>query len=291
MSKMQYAIITNPASGRMTVDRKRSFLTQAAEILDAEIHGLDTVSAKDFAQRAQALANQCDVLVVAGGDGTLSDVINSIDTASTPIAYLPSGTGNAMRYALEYRGGLADIAMRIRDGKIREYDLVSCDERRRAFMASVGIEGSVLRLREQYVSQGGIGFKTYFKAVLNAYFKEYQRASASITVDGKTCDVKNLLSLMVVKQPFYGFGMKVVPKARFRDGRLHILSINSGLFKSAVGGITAFTIGNQIGRYRTGQRLSVSLDRPLILQIDGNDGWEADRFQFSVIPNGLKIKC
>jgi len=291
MSKMQYAIITNPVSGGMTVDRKRTFLTQAAEILGAEIHGLDTVSAKDFAQCAQALVNQCDVLVVAGGDGTLSDVINSIDTASTPIAYLPSGTGNAMRYALEYRGGLADIAMRIRDGKIREYDLVSCDERRRAFMASVGIEGSVLRLREQYVSQGGIGLKTYFRAVMNAYFKKYKRASASITVDGKTCDGKNLLSLMVVKQPFYGFGMKVVPKARFSDGRLHILSINSGLFTSAVGGITAFSIGNKIGRYRTGQQLSVSLDRPLILQIDGNDGWVADRFQFSVLPNGLKIKC
>jgi diacylglycerol kinase (ATP) len=291
MSKMKYAIITNPASGKMTVDRKRSFLTQAAEILDAEIHGFDTASAKDFVQCARALIDQCDVLVVAGGDGTLSDIINSIDTASTPIAYLPLGTGNAMRHALEYRGGLADIAMRIKDGEIREYDLVSCDERSRAFMASVGIEGSVLRLREQYVSQGGLGFKTYFRAVLNAYFKEYQRTAATITVDGKTCDVKNLLSLMVVKQPFYGFGMKVVPKARFSDRQLHILSINSGLFKSAVGGITAFTIGNKIGRYCTGQRLSVSLDRPLILQIDGNEGWEADRFQFSVLPNGLKIKC
>ena len=227
MSKMQYAIITNPASGKMTVDQKRSALTRVAEILDAEIHGLDTISATDFAQCAQALINRCDVLVVAGGDGTFSDIINSIDTAGTPIAYLPLGTGNAMRYALEYRGDMADIAMRIRDGEIREYDLVSCDERRRAFMASVGVEGSVIRLRDQYVSQGGIGFKTYFRAVFNAYFKEYQRAGASITVDGKIYDVKNLLSLMVVKQPFYGFGMKVVPKARFNDRQLHILSINS----------------------------------------------------------------
>jgi diacylglycerol kinase (ATP) len=291
MSKMRYAIITNPASGKMTIDQKRAILKQAAEILDAEIHGLDTLSAKDFAQCARALVNQCDVLVVAGGDGTLSDIINSVETARTPIAYLPLGTGNAMRYALEYRGGLADIAMRIRDGEIREYDLVSCDERRRAFMASVGIEGSVIRRRDQYVSQGAIGFKTYFRAVLKAYFKEYQRTAARITVDGKIYDVKNLLSLMVVKQPFYGFGMMVVPKARFSDRQLHILSINSGLFKTAIGGITAFTIGNKIGRYRTGQQLSVSLDRPLVLQIDGNEGWEADRFQFRVLPNGLKIKC
>ena len=144
---MRYAIITNPASGKMTVDQKRSVLAKAAEVLDAEIHGLDTIKASDLAKCAQHLAISCDVLVTAGGDGTLSDIINSIDTATTPVAYLPLGTGNAMMHALKYKGSLADIAMRIRDGVVREYDLINCDEKRRAFMASMGIEGTVIRLR------------------------------------------------------------------------------------------------------------------------------------------------
>jgi diacylglycerol kinase family enzyme len=37
-----------------------------------------------------------EVIVVAGGDGTFSDVINAIDTSRTPVAYLPLGSGNAM---------------------------------------------------------------------------------------------------------------------------------------------------------------------------------------------------
>ena len=52
-----------------------------------------------------------------------------------------------MMHALKYKGSLADIAMRIRDGVVREYDLINCDEKRRAFMASMGIEGTVIRLR------------------------------------------------------------------------------------------------------------------------------------------------
>jgi diacylglycerol kinase family enzyme len=288
---MHYAIITNPVSGKMTVDQKRAVLAKAAEILDAEIYGLDAITADDFGQCARELATHYDVLVTAGGDGTFSDIINSIDTAQTPISYLPLGTGNAMRYALEYKGSLADIAMRIRDAKIQKYDLINCDEKKRAFMASIGIEGTLIRLRNQYLTQGATGFKTYLCAAFNAYFREYKRANATITVDDATFEAKNLLSLMVVKQPYYGFRMNVVPMARFDDRKLHILYISSGLFKCAIGGATAFTIGNRIGEYRTGQKLAVQLERPLILQIDGNNAWDADNFSFTVMPNALKIKC
>jgi len=288
---MRYAIIANPASGTMTVDQKRATLENAAKILAAEIHGLDTTTAEEFSQCAQDLIPRCDVLVAAGGDGTLSDIINAVDTAEAPIAYLPLGTGNAMAHALKYRGKLVDIATRIRNGKIHEYDLINCDEKRRAFTASVGIESTVLRLRNQYVAQGATGFKTYVKATIDSYLKEYKRPNAKLLIDGAMYEVKNLLSLMVVKHPFYGFGMNVVPKARFHDRQLHIVWINSGLLQSAVGVITAFTIGNRTGQYRTGRQLTVTLDRPLVFQNDGNEGWVSDAFSFTVLPSAVKIKC
>jgi len=287
---MRHAIITNPVSGKMTVDQKRTVLANASKILDAKIYGLDIIATDDLGLCARELATYYDVLVTAGGDGTFSDIINSIDTAHTTIAYLPLGTGNAMRYALRYKGSLADIAMRIRDGKIYEYDLINCDEKKRAFMVSIGIEGALIRLRNQYLAQGATGFKTYLRAAFNTYFREYKRVIATITVDNATFNAENLLSLMVVKQPYYGFRMNVVPEARFDDRKLHILCINSGLFKCAIGTITAFTIGNRIGEYCTGQKISVQLERPLILQIDGNYAWKSDAFSFTVMPNALKIK-
>lgn len=287
---MRYAIITNPASGRMTVDRKRSELAKAAQILDAQIHGLDTGSAWELVQCAQELAARYDILVAAGGDGTFSDIINAIDPAQTPVAYLPLGTGNAMRYALKYKGDLIDIAMRIRDGRIHNYDLINCDDKKRAFTVSVGIEGTVIRLRDRYVAQGAVGLKPYLKAVLRSYLKEYKHTDARITIDGEVFEMKKLLSLMIVKHPYYGYGMNVVPGARFDDGRLHICCLDSGAFKSLIGGITAFTIGNRIGQYYTGSRLTVKLDRPLALQYNGNSGWEADAFTFTVLPKALKIK-
>jgi diacylglycerol kinase family enzyme len=290
INEMRYAIITNPASGNMTADMKLSILAEAAAILDAEIYGLDTVSADDLSQCAQELINHCDVLVVAGGDGTLSDIINAIDTARVPVAYLPLGTANAMQYALNYKGNLADISMRIKEGGIHRYDLIDCDGKRRAFMTSVGIEGTVAQLRNQYVAQGATGIKTYIKSVIHAYFKTYKRAAATITVDGTNFEVKNLLSLMVVKQPYYGFGLIVMPEARFDDQQLHIRWVNSGLFKCMVGAAASLTIGNRTGHYCPGERVTIKLEHPLFNQIDGNEGWSADVFHFGVLPKALKIK-
>jgi diacylglycerol kinase (ATP) len=285
------AIMTNPVSGGMAADQKRSALARAAEILKADIHGLDTASAEDFSNCARDLASRCQVLVVAGGDGTLSDIINALDTSKTPIGFLPLGTGNAMRHGLKYKGDLADIARRIRDGKIHQFDLISCDEKRRAFIASVGIEGKIIHLWQQARDRGSSGFKGYFLATLRSYFKEYKRANGMIDLDGKKFEAKNLLSLMIMKQPYFGFGMKVMPKARFEDGQLHIRCINSGLLKTSFGILTAFTLGNVIGQYLTGHELTLKLDRPLVLQCDGNEGWEADSFSFKILPKALKIKC
>jgi diacylglycerol kinase family enzyme len=288
---MRYAIIANPASGKMSANEKRFILAEAAKVLDAEIHGMDTTTIDEFNRCAKEVVTGCDILVAAGGDGTFSDVINAIDTTKTPIAYLPLGTGNAMGYALHYKKDLTDIAIRIRDGKIREYDLINCDNRVRAFTVSIGIEGDVVRIRGQYVSWGGFGLKSYVKAVVVSYFRTYNRAEANIIVDGNLIRMKNLLSLMIVKQPYYGFGMKVVPKARFDDRKLHLVAINAGLCGAVIGAISAFTIGNRIGQYRGGLKVDVSLDRVLTMQYDGNEGWESERFSFSILPGALKIKC
>jgi diacylglycerol kinase family enzyme len=288
---MRFAILTNPVSGGMSPDQKRSALAEAAEILDAEIYGLDTRSAEEFRQCAEHLAGRCDVLVAAGGDGTFSDLINAVDTRHLAVGFLPLGTGNAMGHALKYKGDLSRVAHRLKQGKIHRYDLIDCDGKKRAFTTSVGIEGTIIRLWQNYRARGGGGFKTYFTAFIDAYFRRYKRANAVIQLDGENFEIKHLLSLMIVKQPYYGFGMKVVPNARFDDRQLHSLCVNSGLFMTLLGSLAAFTVGNPIGRYRTGKALTVHLDRPLMLQADGNYGWEADSFSFKILPGALKLKC
>lgn len=266
-------------------------LAEAGRILQAGVHGLDTTSREEFTACAKELAGKCDVLVVAGGDGSLSDIINTIGIQKSPIAYIPLGSGNAMGHALNLRGGIAEVAMRIKEGRIREFDLIQCDERRLAYMASIGLEGAVIKQRDAYKAKGASGFMAYLAAFLTVYFIRYQGVAARIHVDGELIETHSLLSLMITKQPYYGYGLKVMPGAKLDDRRLHVRVLHTGWVASLVGGASSLTVGNRAGLYRMGERVSVALQRPLLMQADGDVAWGAKEFHFKVLPGALRIKA
>ena len=274
----------------MPLESRQSQLRRAAAILHAEIFGLDTGSAEELVQCAREQVERCDVLIVAGGDGTFSQIINVVDLSETILAFMPFGTGNALTHALNYRGGISEIAHRISNGRIYRCDLVNCDEKRKAFMVSLGIDGTVIQIYEQYRRMGYRGLEAHLRAGLKAFFGEFQPTGGSISMDGRRWREEKLYSLAVVKQPFFGMGLKVAPKARWSDGRLHSVAMGSGWPGLLAGLITGFTVGNRAGQYRSGKHLAVQLDSPLILQVDGESGWTSDRFSFTVLPGAMQLK-
>jgi diacylglycerol kinase (ATP) len=288
---MRYAIITNPASGRFSVAQKSRLLANAARILNAEVIGLDIKTREDFAARAIEVASSVDILVVAGGDGSISDVINAIDTERTPISYLPMGSGNALAHGLGWPAKISRAAMRIKEAKIRDLDLIDCSGIKRALIASVGIDGTVLKLRDRYVARGVRGFPAYFRAFLKGYFSQRKQEGVEMEIDGVRHRMNDLLSLMIAKHPYYGYGMKLLPRARLDDGKLHVLYTTGGLTRLTCIVMLAFTVGNRFGRFFRGEELVVRAERPLALQTDGDLAWEADLFTFRVLPKALRIKC
>ena len=289
-STLRYCILANPASGALPMDKRQRLLNAAAVVLQAGVYGLDTDSGAELVQCALACSDQCDVLVVAGGDGTFSLILNAIDLSSTILAFLPLGTGNALSYALSYRGGLPAIADRIRKGTIHDCDLINCDGQKKAFMASLGIDGRIIRRYDSLRSHGYGGLMAHFAAAFRVFFREYHPADGTVVLDNKFKRVRRLLSLMIVKQPYFGMGLKVVPRARWDDNKLHIMAVPAGIHMALAALTTGFTIGNQIGHYACGNDLKVRLNQPLTLQIDGELGWSSDCFEFNVLPRAMRLK-
>jgi diacylglycerol kinase family enzyme len=274
----------------LTIDEKRKRLSPAAKVLEAGIHGLETRSREEFIEAARRLSRECDVLVAAGGDGTFSEAVNAVDLEKTVLAYFPLGTGNALRHTFAYKGGLEDVAQRIQGAPVRRYDLIDCDGKRRAFLASVGIEGAALRISDGYRAQGRTGSWLYFKATIQALLWKYKAPRARISIDGEPLEHRALLSLVVLKQPYYGLGFKLAPEARFDDGRLHALAVGRNI-RSIAGFLGHMTFRARTRVHRSAREVSVSLDRPLHLQYDGTLGWEGEDFRFSVLQGALQVKC
>ena len=283
----QFAIIANPASGSLLPDEKRAILKAAANVLNAKVFGLDCQTVEAFRSLARDVAREHAVLVVAGGDGSFSEIINVLDTRRQTLAFLPMGSGNALRHALQYRNRLADIAEQIKARPTRFFDLIDCSGRRRAFMVSLGFDVAVLQHYAQRRSRRG---KTYTKDVLHTLFARPHSFSATIGVDHMERTLDNLFNVMVVKQPFYGYGLHLVPGANWDDGQLHLRFLKSEWLKIAWALTTAFTVGNRVGPHLRGHHITVTLSNPQYLQIDGDLAWKSDRFHFRVLPRALRIK-
>src|SRR5438105_15696617 len=135
-------VIHNPVAGRRN---KRAARRAIQHWFDA---GSDvTIQETQGPGHAQLIANavvdyEFDLIVAAGGDGTVNEVINGLRTSVTPLAVLPTGTANVLAADL----GVTSLSHMALDGEIETELVVELHRRRVALMASVGFHADVVQL-------------------------------------------------------------------------------------------------------------------------------------------------
>jgi len=291
VNPMRFGMIVNPTAGTTNADGKAHTLEAIKEVLgDCEIRGLDTHSREEFMQCATELAREVEILIVAGGDGSFSDVVNALDS-NTVLSFLPFGSGCALQYALDLPAQLTKAAERIKQGQLRSYDLILCDESRKAFMASVGLEADILHRRESLRESGLKGPPAYAIAAFGSFFTELERTDMTVALDGEELAVPNAVTAIITKIPYYGYKMKVVPNAVFDDGYLHLLAVNSGWAEIVGGMANAFLYENKLGLYRKAKEIRITMERERYAQLDGNIYRKGTSFHFQVLPQALRMWC
>src|SRR3712207_1505364 len=140
-------IIGNPNSGRAG---SRGYLERCAKILRSGGLDVDVLNTEhpDHATELATLAGD-RLVVAAGGDGTVNEVINGLGKNAT-LGILPLGTANVLARELGLPLDVEQACRRILNGERTQIDIgVATDrggaERRFACMAGVGFDAHVVR--------------------------------------------------------------------------------------------------------------------------------------------------
>jgi len=287
---MRYGIFVNPKAGDTTVNEKRAMLEDICAVFDDDcaVYGLDTESPEEFRSLVAEKADEIDILIAAGGDGSVSDVVNAVDNEEALLSFLPLGSACALRDALNLPDDPIDVARQIARGRQHKLDLILCDDDRKAFVCAVGVEGKILKRREELQEDGQQGFTAYLAAFASV-FGDMDRTEMTVSLDGETLDLPDVATAIVTKIPYYGYRMEAVPEAVFDDGNLHLRVFNEN-WASIVANVAKAWLGSGASQsHRQAREIHIQTDKPRFLHIDGNVAREGDSFRFRVLPGALRM--
>jgi diacylglycerol kinase (ATP) len=170
-------------------------------------------------------------VIVAGGDGTLSEVVTGLLSADlggyAKIGILPLGTGGDFIRTLGVPNRIDAAIEQLVDGEIRtidagrvSYRAIDGREADRYFanVASLGLSGLVDELVNQ--SSKILGGRVSFLIGTIRGLIRYRRESVSIRVDDELVFEGPLVLAAIANGEFFGGGMRVAPNALLDDGRL-----------------------------------------------------------------------
>ena len=140
-------LIFNPVSGGGNGKQDLEFIRQTLEPhLHLEVH-LTSPDIDPQELAVQAIAQDADMIIASGGDGTVSAVAGAVIGTDIPLGVIPRGTANAFSMALGITQQINQLRRAceiILAGKIRTIDAAKCNNLPLILLAGIGYEAETI---------------------------------------------------------------------------------------------------------------------------------------------------
>ncbi|WP_165357460.1 diacylglycerol kinase family protein [Sphingosinicella sp. CPCC 101087] len=163
-----------------------------------------------------------DLIVIAGGDGTVAAVLAMLPDRSVPVGIIPTGTANNIARSLGIAGAPEAIVAGWDLDRRQRFDIGTAEGAwgRRAFAEGVGFGAFADSLRLAPRADGEEKFRTGREALRNA-LRIAAPVALEIHVEGRQAP-GDLLLVEILNVPLAGPRLRLAPGADPGDGRLHV---------------------------------------------------------------------
>jgi YegS/Rv2252/BmrU family lipid kinase len=275
---MRIKVIINARSGKGRT-REQSELINSLDRRYGELDIYPTLRPGHAGELAAAAAAEgYDLVVAAGGDGTVHEVANGLvrdDRATLPLGILPIGSGNDTAFGLGILEEPEAAIKRLFTGSLRPLDMARVtDDRGKSelFINNLGIGfDAIVVMRTETITRVS-GFAMYFAAVLQTILFYYQTPYLEITFDDEHVNQRSLF-LYGGLGPRGGGGFLMTPDAQWDDGLIDSCLVNPVSRLTMLNMLTKVMKGSHVtSRHvtmRQNRHITVKSNTPLPIQIDG----------------------
>lgn len=302
VQRQRVALIVNPVKLGAPLAREQVEQACSDAGWDPPLILETTVAEPGGSQALWAVKEGYDVVIAAGGDGTIRAVADALVHTSAALGLLPLGTGNLLARNL----GIAvnDVPRGVRQalyGATRRIDMGRVELRNERtgvtgkhtflVMGGVGLDAVVVAATKDTLKKK-FGWLAYSEAGVRSLPGRLQRMA--ISIDGGPWQSRRVHSVLFANCGKLPGGITFIPDATIDDGYLDVVitSPRSILGWLWVAGKIIFRHPGPIPviTYHRVRRVDVRVSEATGTQLDGDTSGEVTSLSVDVVPNALMVR-
>lgn len=288
---MKYLFILNPISGPGR--RTQKIFDVIEEQISRSIHEYEfafTTHQGDAARLCSSgIREGFDIIVAAGGDGTINEVAGSMVGKKSALGILPLGSGNGIARSLGLSLNLKKAIRNILTPSFRTLDMGKINNHYFVGICGIGLDANIGKKFQDFGVRGRL---PYFLIGIKEFFR-FRAEAYTIRLDGNEWESKPFI-IAIANTVQYGIGARIAPQADPGDGMLDLcilpevkvlkaLALTGQLFRGAINHAPEYQhylcknviIKNRHGRY--------------IIHTDGEPHIETDELRIQIVEKALTV--
>ena len=289
MKKVKF--IYNPYGGDKAIIQKIDKIIELYQSHNIRLSPFRLNKRVDIASAFEDIDEEYSYILIAGGDGTVGKVVNSMknNMINLPIAIIPTGTANDFAKFLGMPDSIENSIKQILKGDISEIDLGQVCDKYFINVASAGLFTDVSQKTDTNL-KNNIGKLAY-------YIKGIEQLPSfrkiNIVVKSEILDYSGEIYMILIFNGGTAGNLKLAYKSSAQDGLLDVVIIKACPIIDLLGFFVNMMKGEHLEDensviYFKAKNIEICSDEELPSDIDGEEGPPLPLI-IKCIPNGLKI--
>jgi YegS/Rv2252/BmrU family lipid kinase len=246
-------VIYNPTAGPWDMKRSLKKLSQYLEKSDWDIDLVQTAYPGDATVHArQAVEDGVELVLVAGGDGTINETVNGLVHTPTAMGIIPVGTGNILAHQLHMPILTLFAPLYIRDvgdallkSRLQQVDAGVINKRYFICWAGLGLDAEIvasMEPRPRYSKR----FRNLPSVITGfSIASEFRGVRSQVTIADRVIRTRALLVVASNIQLYASF-FNIAPQAKMDDGLMDIFVFKGLGFSYALRHVFSIILGRHL---------------------------------------------
>lgn len=285
--KKKYILVVNPISG--DVDKTEILIKTLAFALECGIEIITyETSGNDDEKSIKKLydLHKPERILIAGGDGTIKMVAESLEKQDVIFGILPAGSANGLSVDLDLPTTIEENLFIAFHNHFIEMDMISINGKKSIHLSDLGLNAELVKNYENGSTRGKLG---YALQVITTLTELEEPFSAKIEANGETLECVARM-IVIANSQKYGTGVTINPDGKMNDGKFELIilkNLDLLVFGKIITG--NIPVNSEDVEIISTDKATITTTSPVSFQIDGEYIGEETQLNIKILPSQMKV--